>query len=224
MFQNIFRGQSPESLIIEEYKEYRNKAKKLSEVILAKYNDSQSLEIVTRLMGIRHGKSIIVDSDEEINFIMDFSLYEYRVDGKNFLERYQSSNPELNQNETKIITAKLLAYTSLFKIIDTNPTSATILLSDLLNNEQEVKLMDINLSLTAVSENLLFTRLVPFKDINMSSGMFCAFPQSYERALLKEYKSKMKKVKSDIESQQRLIAFYKLSKTKGLETRTNSFE
>jgi hypothetical protein len=57
----------------------------------------------------------------------------------------------------------------------------------------------------------------------MYSGMFCAFHQSYERALLKEYKSKMKKVKSDIESQQRFMAFYKLSKTKGIETMTTSF-
>jgi hypothetical protein len=223
MFKNIFREKNSENLLIAEYKKYRNEAKKLSEVILAKYTDDQSLETITRLMGVRHGKSIIVESDEELNFLMDFSLYEYRVDGKNFLERYQLSNPELSQNETKIIAAKLLAYTSLFKIIDTDPSSATILLSDLLNNGQEVKMMDINLSLTAILGDSMFTRLVPFADINMSSGMFCVFPQSYERALLKEYKSKMKKVKSDIESQQRFMAFYKLNRTKGIETMTSSF-
>jgi hypothetical protein len=223
MFNNIFRAKSPDNLLIEEYKKYRNSAKKLSEVILSKYTDNQSLETITRLMGVRHGKSIIMDSDEELNFLMDFSLYEYRVDGKNFLERYQESNSELDQNEAKIIAAQLLAYTSLFKIIDTNPSSASLLLSDLLNNGQEIKMMDINLSTTATNGSLLFTRLVPFKDIYMYSGMFCAFHQSYERALLKEYKSKMKKVKSDIESQQRFMAFYKLSKNKGIETMTTSF-
>lgn len=223
MFNNIFRAKSPDNLLIEEYKKYRNSAKKLSEVILSKYTDNQSLETITRLMGVRHGKSIIMDSDEELNFLMDFSLYEYRVDGKNFLERYQESNSELDQNEAKIIAAQLLAYTSLFKIIDTNPSNATLLLSDLLNNGQEIKLMDINLSTTAINGSLLFTRLVPFKDIYMYSGMFYAFHQSYERALLKEYKSKMKKVKSDIESQQRFTAFYKLSKTKGIETMTTSY-
>jgi hypothetical protein len=223
MFNNIFRVKSPDDLLIEEYKKYRNSAKKLSEVILSKYTDNQSLETITRLMGVRHGKSIIMDSDEELNFLMDFSLYEYRVDGKNFLERYQESNSELDQNEAKIIAAQLLAYTSLFKIIDTNPSNATLLLSDLLNNGQEITMMDINLSTTATNASLLFTRLVPFKDIYMYSGMFCAFHQSYERALLKEYKSKMKKVKSDIESQQRFMAFYKLSKTKGIETMTTSF-
>jgi hypothetical protein len=223
MFNNIFRAKSPDNLLIEEYKKYRNSAKKLSEVILSKYTDNQSLETITRLMGVRHGKSIIMDSDEELNFLMDFSLYEYRVDGKNFLERYQESNSELDQNEAKIIAAQLLAYTSLFKIIDTNPSNATLLLSDLLNNGQEITMMDINLSATAINGSLLFTRLVPFKDIYMYSGMFCAFHQSYERALLKEYKSKMKKVKSDIESQQRFIAFYKLSKTKGIETMTTSY-
>jgi hypothetical protein len=208
MFNNIFRAKSPDNLLIEEYKKYRNSAKKLSEVILSKYTDNQSLETITRLMGVRHGKSIIMDSDEELNFLMDFSLYEYS---------------ELDQNEAKIIAAQLLAYTSLFKIIDTNPSNATLLLSDLLNNGQEITMMDINLSATAINGSLLFTRLVPFKDIYMYSGMFCAFHQSYERALLKEYKSKMKKVKSDIESQQRFIAFYKLSKTKGIETMTTSY-
>jgi hypothetical protein len=223
MFKNIFRGKSPENLLIAEYKKNRNEAKKLSDVILKKYTDEQSLETITRLMGIRHGKSVIVDSDEEVNFIMDFGLYEYRVDGQNFVERYQSSNPTLSQNETTIIAAKLLAYTSLFKIVDTNPSNATILLSDLLNNKQEVEMMDINLSFTAKPGYSMFTRLVPFNNMNMSSGMFCVFPQSYEIALLKEYKSKMKKVKSDIESQQRFIAFYKLSKTKGIETMTTSY-
>jgi hypothetical protein len=152
MFKNIFRPTSPDNLLIEEYKKYRNSAKKLSEVILSKYTDNQSLETITRLMGVRHGKSIIMDSDEELNFLMDFSLYEYRVDGKNFLERYQESNSELDQNEAKIIAAQLLAYTSLFKIIDTNPSNATLLLSDLLNNGQEIKLMDINLSTTATNQ------------------------------------------------------------------------
>ncbi len=223
MFKNIFQGKSPENLLIAEYKQHRNESKKLGEAVLEKYTDAQSLETITRLMGIKHGKSIIVDSEEEINFIMDFSLFEYRVDGKNFIERYQASNPELSQNETKILEAKLLAYTSLFKVIDANPTSATLLLSDLLNNEQEIALMDINLSLTAEPGHSIFMRLVPFKDINTSSGMFCAFPQSYERALLKEYKIKMKKVKSNIESQQRFIAFYKLGRTKGIATMTNSF-
>jgi hypothetical protein len=222
MFENIFQKKSPENLLIEEYKKYRNEAKKLSEVILEEYTDAQSTEIITRLMGIRHGKSIIVDSDEELNFLMDFSLYEYQVDGKNFLERYQESNPELDQSETEIIEAQLLAYTSLFKIIDTNSSNATLLLSDLLNNGQEIKMMDINLSITATNGNLIFTRLVPFKDIYMYSGMLCAFHQSYERALLKEYRSKMKKVKSDIESQQRFMAFYKLSKNKGIEIITDS--
>jgi hypothetical protein len=222
MFENIFQKKSPENLLIEEYKKYRNEAKKLSEVILEEYTDAQSTETITRLMGIRHGKSIIVDSDEELNFLMDFSLYEYQVDGKNFLERYQESNPELDQSETEIIEAQLLAYTSLFKIIDTNSSNATLLLSDLLNNGQEIKMMDINLSITATNGNLIFTRLVPFKDIYMYSGMLCAFHQSYERALLKEYRSKMKKVKSDIESQQRFMAFYKLSKNKGIEIITDS--
>jgi hypothetical protein len=42
---------------------YRNSAKKLSEVILSKYTDNQNLETITRLMGVRHGKSIIMDSE-----------------------------------------------------------------------------------------------------------------------------------------------------------------
>ncbi len=223
MFKNIFREQSPENPLIAEYKKYRNEAKKLSDVILKQYTDEQSLDTITRLMGIRHGKSVIVESDEEVNFIMDFGLYEYRFDGQNFVERYQASNPTLSQNETKIIAAKLLAYTSLFKIIDANPSNSTVLLSDLLNNKQKVEMMDINLSITAKLGYLMFTRLVPFENMNMSSGMFCVFPQSYEIALLKEYKSKMKKVKSDIESQQKFIAFYKLSKTKGIATMTTSY-
>jgi hypothetical protein len=223
MFKNIFRGQSSENLLIEEYRKYRQGAKELSEIILQKYTDDRSLTVITQLMGVRHGKSIIMESEDEMNFLMDFSLYEYRVEGKNFVERYQAENPGLTQATSQIIAAKLLAYTSLFKITATQPSNSIITLSNLLDDLQEVELLDINLSRTATPGHLVFTRLLPFGNINMTSGMFCIFPSSYEKALLKEYKSKMKKVKSDIESQQRFIAFYKLNRTKGIEARTNSF-
>jgi hypothetical protein len=119
-----------------------------------------------------------------------------------------------------MLAAQSLSYTSLFKIIDSDPVNSSLTLSDLLNNGSEVKLININLSQTALPAFLIFTRIVPFSDFNMLSGMFCIFPEDSEKALLKQFKIGMRKVKSEIESVQRFIAFFKLNRKEGLSVKT----
>jgi hypothetical protein len=223
MFANIFQKSNPEALLIKKYRKCRNNAKELSQTILEKYTDGQSLRVVSQLMGIRHGKYLMLDSEDEMDFLMDFSLFEYKLDGKSFLDRYKEENLELDEYESEIIDAKLLAYTSLFKIIESDPSSATVLLRDLFNELQEVKFLDVNLSQTSIPGALMFTRIVPLQDFNMTSGMFCIFPANSEKYILKQYKSKVKKVKSDTESVRRFITFFKLNRIEGLEVRTSSF-
>jgi len=120
----------------------------------------------------------------------------------------------------EILTAQSLSYTSLFKITETDPVNATITLSDLLNNNQELKIININLSRTAYPGLLIFTRIEPFADFNASSGMFALFSGDSERSLLKKMKIMMRKVKSDVESVQRFVAFFKLNRKEGLMTKT----
>lgn len=220
MFGKFFQGNESEKSPIKKYKQYQNIGKNLSEKIFAEFSDNKSIGAVGRLMGIWHGGTLVLESEMESDFIMDFSLFEYFVKGKNFIQRYQEGRFELNEKESEVLEAQLLSYTSLFKIIETEPANARVTMEDIFNDRQEIKIMNINLSKTAQPGFLLFTRIVPFSDFKMSSGMFCAFPENSERYLLKRYKIMKRKVKSEIESVQRFIAFFKLNRTQGLEAAT----
>jgi hypothetical protein len=222
MFQNPFRNSGTRNLnpTVVAYKEYKNTAKNLVQEIIEYYTDEKALNYTSQLMGIKHGKELLLESEEEINFLMDFMVYEYQVDGKNFLERYLNSGQDLNLKETEIIKAKLSAYTSLFEIFETDANSATVTLIDQLNAGEVVKILDINLSKTASPGILLFTRIIPCKDFNTTSGIFAIFSGKSLKALLKKYKVMKSRVKSDRESVQRFIAFFKINRTEGLDVET----
>lgn len=220
MLSNFFQGDKHQKFLINEYKQYRKIGKDFTQRILEKFTDEQSLLGVGKLMGIVQGKTFVFDLEEEVSCLMDFSLFEYKVKGKSILQRYKEENPDLNEKEAKLLEAQLLAYTSLFKIIETEPRLGSITLADLLNDDQEIKVLNINLSRTARAGLLIFTRIIPFPDFNMSSGIYFAFPENSERALLKRYKIMRNKVKSNSESAQRFIAFFKLNRKEGLEGKT----
>lgn len=148
---------------------------------------------------------------------MDFFLNEYQVGTKNYVEIYKEKVGGQNEIEKEILDALLSSYTSLFKILSTSQAENTLLLNDILNNKSDIKLTDINFSKTATPGFLLFTRLVPFKDFNATSGVSFAFPGDLEEKILRKYKKLREKVKSDSHSIKRYVSFFKLSRTEGLE-------
>ncbi len=220
MFRQLFQRDKNKQSLIKKYKQYRNIAEKFSHKVVEKYTDEKSMLVVSKLLGIREGKTLVLQSDEELNFIMDFSLYEYQVQGKTFLQRYKEDNLELDDKEAELLEAKMSAYSSLFKIVEVDPANISVTLRDILNDDKEVKITDINFSKTAIPGLLMFTRIIPLSEFNVTSGMFCIFPEHSQKSLLKRYKIMKKKVKSDNESIQKYVAFFKLNRKEGLEAQT----
>ena len=65
---------------------------------------------------------------------------------------------------------------------------------------------------------MIFTRLVPLPDFNITGVFGFPFNEHLEEELLKEYKHIAKRVKSSDESIKRYLAFFKLFKRHGIET------
>ena len=100
----------------------------------------------------------------------------------------------------------------------TSISESVLILKDLLNDtKNEIKLIDYGLSNTAFAGQLLFTRLVPFGELYMTSGVPFLFNGYYEDYLLERYMVRARKVDSRFENVRRFVAFYKLNKTHGLE-------
>ncbi|RLF33140.1 MAG: hypothetical protein DRN07_03330 [Thermoplasmata archaeon] len=203
--------------IIEKYKTYRKIGMELNHKIMDSCLDRDVLMKSARLLGIARGKTLIFDSEDETSVLMDFALNEYRVNNKNTIEIYREKIGWQNEIEKDILDALLSSYTSLFKVTSIYEAENTLLLNDILNKKDNLKLIDIAFSKTAIPGLLLFIRLIPFKDFNMTSGISFAFPGDLEEYLLRRYKKLSKKVKTDSESIKRFISFFRLSKTDGIE-------
>jgi len=208
--------------LIEKYKTYRKIGKELNHKIMDSCLDRNVLMRSARLLGIVHGGTLIFDSEDETSVLMDFALNEYRVNNKNIIEIYREKIGWQNEIEKDILDALLLSYTSLFKVTSISEAENTSVLRDILNKRDDIKLIDIASSKTAAPGLLLFIRLVPFEDFNMTSGISFVFPGDLEEYLLRRYKELGKNVKSDSadsDSIKRFVSFFKLNKTDGIEVR-----
>ena len=80
-----------EASIVKKYREYRKVTKDLVQTVLEKFVDNQSLRFAGRLMGILQQKTFMLESEEDMEFVMDFCLFEYQINGKNLWQRYQEA-------------------------------------------------------------------------------------------------------------------------------------
>ena len=205
--------------IIEKYKTYRKVGMELNHKMIDTCLDHDVLMESARLLGIARGDTLRFDSEDEMNVLMDFALNEYRVNNKNTIKIYLEKMGWQNEIEKDILDALLSSYTSLFKVTSISKAENTLFLNDILNKKDNIKLIDIALSKTTIPGLLLFIRLLPFRDFNMTSGMCFVFSGDLEGYLLRRYKKLRKKVKSDSDSIKRFISFFRLSKTDGIEVR-----
>ncbi len=205
--------------LVEKYKTYRNIGKELNHKIMDTCVSRDVLMGSARLLDIVREDTLIFGSKDETNILMDFVLNEYQVNNKNAIEIYRGKVGWQNEIEKDILDALLSSHTSLFKVISVSKAENMLLLNDLLNKSDNIKLIDIALSETAIPGLLLFIRLVPFRDFNMTSGVSLIFPGHLKRYLLRRCKKLSRKVKSDRDSMKRFVSFYELSKTDGIEVR-----
>jgi len=207
--------------LLREYNQLRRVGMRLSEEIPKTYDLSESIPEIIRTLGIGQGNKIVLENEEELNFIIDFYLNEYLSDGQTMLERYRSDHPNLKPKEIAYLDAAKASYTSLFKVTALNPRESTITLVDLLNtSEPPLDVININLSKTAKINYVIFSRLLPYEEFNAFSGMFALFNEESDRSLLKRYNTMKKRVKSDRESVQRFVACFKLNRVLGITALT----
>lgn len=205
--------------IIEKYGTYRQISMELNHKIMDACLDPGVLMKSARLLGIVRGDTLIFDSEDETNVLMDFALNDYRVNNKKTIEIYREKIGWQDKIEKDILDALLSSYTSLFKVTSISEAENTLLLNDILNKKDNIKLIDIAFSKTAIIGLLLFIRLVPFKDFNMTSGVSFVFPGDLKENLLRRYKKLSKKVESDSDSIKRFVSFFRLNKIGGMEVR-----
>jgi hypothetical protein len=170
-----------------------------------------------RRLGILKDDILVFGDEEETNVLMDFALYDLRMNGQSAVEAYQELGG-LNSTEKDVLQAMRASYSSLFKIEAISVSESILHLRDLLNDRGGIKLIDVAFSQSAVRGLLLFIRLVPFKDIYMTSGISFIFPPDIKIALLKEYE-KAVRCSFAHDSEGRFLFFYRMNEISGMAVR-----
>ena len=103
---------------------------------------------------------MIFDSEDETSVLMDYAIYNVRIDGQNAVERYlDDSPPPPDSDELAILKAQLEAYYSIFQIVGLEP-GVGVAVRDLLRHENGF-IADIGLSSSARKGNSFATRVIP---------------------------------------------------------------
>ena len=198
---------------ISKYRKYREVGKALNHKIIDRYINKEIILQSGKLLYLIKRDTLITDDESDITALMDFAINEYQINGKKAVQLYKDKVMLENDIEKEILDALINSYTSLFKIADVKQKDSKLILVDLLNkNKDTIEIIDIGFSQTASPGLLLFLRIVPLADFNVTGGFGFAFNGDLEEYLLNEYKHFVKCVKSPSESIKRYVAFFKLCK------------
>jgi hypothetical protein len=209
-----------ENNITKEYRKYRFNSKTLIWKIIDFYLKDDVLLEAARMLGLTDGEQILVNNVLEEHALLDFTIFDYKINGKSFIEQYQE---EVNKNEKKMLENLLSFQTSLFKVKNVFIREHALILDDLLNDQNDLKLIDIGLSQTTKPEMLLFTRLLPFKQFKITSGVNFAFQKTLKEELVNEYASLNKIIEHNDLAIKRFITFFQFYKMYGIEVIPFSF-
>lgn len=202
---------------LEKYLKIRNDSKNYIEKIISFSVDKNLIGKGARLLGmLGHNKNLILDSEDEISFLMDFIIFEKIRDNKNAVEHYLEHN-QLDEYEQEIFNMFLNSYSSLFVVEESDIQNGTIKLRDYYTREK-TEILDLGLSKSSIKGLPIFFRKMQYEDIAFTSGISYLIGTHFNspEKLHKEIESTLKSIKEKNESAKRFIAFKKLNKKYGI--------
>lgn len=203
------------------YNEYRSAEIKLVNDKIFKSLGKEILLNAARILDMTDENDNIMFTDEnQMGALMDFAIHELRIDGKNAIEIYIETYGYENEMEKKVLNALRDSYTSLYRIVNISEDKNMLFIKDLLRDVRNTRLTDIGLSKSCDTNMLIFTRILPFEELSMTSGASFLFEAELEPKMLSLYRKTINQVIADKEANKYII-FYSLFKNYGLNMKYN---
>lgn len=208
---------------LTDYKAIRESGKELAGDIFNYAVDSNKQELISaaKMLGFWDGKMFVFDSDNDSDTLMDLIVFEKITSNLPACNRFQMSNPKLNDLQQENMNGIINNYSSLFEVKSIDSIGNTLVLEDLLDTgRKEYLLMDIGLSKTARLGFIHYTRLIPIRDINMTSGVSFIFEKIYKDKLLSAISLAAFKKRRKLTSIEMYVLLHEKKRQFGVETRT----
>jgi hypothetical protein len=171
---------------IEVYKSYRATGMELANKILQlSEGNKKEMIFAGTLLGFWNGNTMIWGSDDDMDVMMDFSIYENNSLGLKLMDKFYESDVELNGMEEELLEGMMNAHPSVFEIKSIDQPNFIVTLTNLLDSQDtEYQLMDLGFSQTGRTGMVIYTRLIPLQDINMTSGVSFGFGSDRKAKIL----------------------------------------
>jgi hypothetical protein len=135
------------------------------------------------------------------------------------MQKYANFIETQNETDKKVIDCCLNNYTDFFEITKIDPENYTLKLTSITDKQKPaVEITDVGLSNSATIGSIIFTRIIDFDTINMTSGISMVFPSVVKSNLLKYYNQEIFKYigKNEFNAKKWQIAF-ELNESMGLD-------
>jgi hypothetical protein len=178
----------PQGNKVRKYKRIREIGRSLTSEML-EVIPKQVLTRAAKDMNILHKGIFVFDSEEEQAFLFDRIIFDVTWNGKTAVEHFEAERgSELSAEKREHLEAMKEAYFSLFEVIG-KAASDSLRLSDLLSDNQ-IELMDINLSSTVPKGAVLAIRVIKIEGICMTSGVAYPFLSEQKDTLISGLKTR----------------------------------
>lgn len=209
---------------IEEYQKLRKAQKSLNKRLLNSLPKAPKgramLQKTAKELGYRvKGDTIVFASEESVDRLFDFLIYEVDASGQSVARRFLASDPVLPLEESLVLGAVTTSTTSLYGIADIDAAHNRFLARDLLHDRGDLWITDIGLSSTITRRMLLFGRVFEVGGICFVSGSGVCFDAGDTHFLLMKYKQ-LEKIKNvALRSRKRYVLFMRLALNSSIEIR-----
>jgi len=212
-------------MTIEEYREIRKLGMNLNTKILDYVSNKADMDYAGKQLGFLSGNKMIFDDDDETDVLMNYIIFEKNKKGKILLDKFYDSEIELEELEEEILEGLVNSYASLFEVTKIDQEKCIISFSDVFSDtNQTYSVMDINFSQTAEMEGLIYARLIPIRDIYMSTGVHFSFNSSQKQRLLSDISFLRFKSGKKLSSSELYTHLFKKSKLYGIKTITHELK
>jgi hypothetical protein len=176
---SYFRNRQP----LSDYRSLRETGRHLNHALVGRLPKVAIMECAKKL-GLRKGKSLVLDNEHAMAVLFDYCLYSYTRGGKNVIENsLENASPGETSEEMTLLRAMVKAHYSVF-LVEQIEKGAGASLFDLLRHER-LRLIDIGIGSTAVRGMFFAGRLLPLGEFYITSGAFVPLPpQLVERIVI----------------------------------------
>jgi len=202
--------------LVEIYFSYRKINKQMHSKIIKEFIIREDIIGAGKLFGVWENNALVFNNPDEVNNLMDFSIYEKGCNRKSRLDEFIGKYGDQLKKERIVLEAMQGAETSLCEVVGFDRENEMILLQDLFNDGKRINLVDVGFSRSVNVGTLIFARFIKFDLFYMTSGIGFTYLGEHKQSIMRKSKRLMKKMNSGDSSIDRIVIFFKLNETDGI--------